>query len=51
MKLKFIVVVIQEMNKVKNLQKKNEQMIFATILRTLIHIDKETLANMKHQSE
>ena len=51
MKLTLIVVVIQEMNKITNFQKKNEHIGFTAILRTFIHIDKETLADMKHQSE
>ena len=50
-KLKLIVVVIQEMKKIKKSKKKNEQMVFATILRRFIHIDKETLEDMKYQSE
>ena len=50
-KLKLIVVVIKEMKKIKKSRKKNEQMVFATILRRFIHIDKETLEDMKYQSE
>ena len=39
------------MNKIKNFQKKNEQTGFTAILRKYIHIDKETLVDMKHQSD
>ena len=44
-------ITIQEMNKIKKLKNKNEQMTFATILRTFVHIDKETLAYMKYLTE
>ena len=37
------------MNKIKNFQKKNEQMAFTAILRTFIHSDKETLADVSSE--
>ena len=47
----LIVVVIQEINEIKKLKKKNEQMVFASISRIVVHINKETLAYMEYLTE
>ena len=49
--LKLIVLAIQEMNKIKELKNKTEQVVFATILSTFVHIDEETLVYMKYLTE